>query len=231
MVGGGVGLWFATLSPAPARPACLRTRRGLLRRALGEGMNCFVNGCCAREQQLFPLGVVDSFSPRTLFLKNHYRSWKEEAAWLGGCERPGAVPQPGQAPTHLTPGPDGRPPRAEESNRGRALRPWDPGRSRPTRWGPLFLFRELWSRGEKVTRPKSLPPCPRVGGHSPAGSPLPRILFGPQDPTHWGTAPTVPFNPRGGCMSSFSFGRLYRQGHRALLCCYFRPPRCHCRYV
>lgn len=84
------GQWWGgdrSQPPAPqARPlpprACRESRRGYLRRALGQGMNCFANGCCARELQLFPLGVVDSLSPQTLFLKNYYRSWKEEAACL-----------------------------------------------------------------------------------------------------------------------------------------------------
>lgn len=82
---GGVGggwrrpppLGSPRLLPPRAR---LRIRRGSWRRVPGEGMNCFANGCCGRELQLFPSGAVDSLSPQTLFLKNYYRSWKEEAA-------------------------------------------------------------------------------------------------------------------------------------------------------
>lgn len=56
-------------------------------KAQSDGMNCFTNrmlraGAATLSPTPHPPGVLDSLSPQTLFLKNYYRSWKEEAACL-----------------------------------------------------------------------------------------------------------------------------------------------------
>lgn len=140
------GLESATSSPvrAPApAPRVPGDPARVFAESSGRGNELFLQMDVARgSYNSFPSGVVDSLSLQALFLKNYYRSWKEEAA-VGGCERPGSAPGLGEVPAHLTPRARWPPAscgaRAGGVNQGsvvpaspaRVRRPGAPGRPRP----------------------------------------------------------------------------------------------------